>query len=294
MKIMSRRKSKFPALLFVFLLLVALLSAGIGYAFQASADETDAADYESVQVYIDDLLSSRAHRYNGTTYVSIRNLNEAINPMKNGGESSASVQEEVSGSVYTAHFSDFDVTHELGTDFVIANGRYLQMDSSCITMGDSILFPMSVVAKIYGFQYTEESGGAVQISTEGMQWIESGSSFYDENDLYILSHIIEAEAGAEPFIGKVAVGNVVMNRVHSSRFADTIEDVVFAPGQFDPVASGGYYSVSPSNDSVRAACYALEGYNYVGDSVYFLNPYVSSSTWGMSNPIYIGNHVFFE
>jgi N-acetylmuramoyl-L-alanine amidase len=292
---MIRRKSRFVALLLVFLLLVALLSVVAGSAFHVCADEADASGFEKVQVYIDNLLSSRAYRYNGVTYISIPHLNDAINHMRNDGDTETPVTEEISDSVYTGHFDGFDMTYELGSDYMIANGRYLLMDSSSyITIGDSILFPLSIVARIYGFQYTEESSGTVRILTDGMNWIESGSSYYGDNDVYMLSHIIEAEAGSEPFIGKVGVGNVVMNRVNSSRFADTIAGVIFAPGQFDAVANGSYYSVSPSQDSIRAACYALEGYNYVGESVYFLNPYISSSSWGMSDPIYIGNHVFFR
>lgn len=119
-------------------------------------------------------------------------------------------------------------------------------------------------------------------------------------DLYWLSRIIEAEATGESYLGKVAVGNVVMNRKASSNFPNTIKGVVFDSykgiAQFSPVADGRIYN-TPSQDSVRAAQEALAGGRPVGSATYFFNPAKSAAIWIVNNKIYvtrIGNHVFYR
>ena len=73
---------------------------------------------------------------------------------------------------------------------------------------------------------------------EDMAVLESGETFYNADDVSLLSHIIYAEAGNQPIAGKIGVGDVVMNRVASDRFPDTVKDVIYAPGQFEPVQRG--------------------------------------------------------
>lgn len=119
-------------------------------------------------------------------------------------------------------------------------------------------------------------------------------------DLYWLSRIIHAEAEAEPYKGKVAVGNVIMNRVNSSSFPNTIKGVIFeyyqGIPQFSPVADGTIYN-NPNADSIAAAKEALNGVRPVGDSTYFFNPQKSAGKWIVQNKTYvtrIGNHVFYR
>ena len=120
---------------------------------------------------------------------------------------------------------------------------------------------------------------------------------YDDA-VYWLSRIIEAESGGEPFKGKVAVGEVILNRVKSDEFPDTIWSVIFDDKfgiQFEPVANGTIYN-TPSNESIEAAKTALNGSNYVGNCLYFLNPKVAESTWITKNREYyttIANHEFY-
>ncbi|SHI59448.1 peptidoglycan-binding protein [Lutispora thermophila] len=119
-------------------------------------------------------------------------------------------------------------------------------------------------------------------------------------DLYWLSRIINAEAEAEPYKGKVAVGNVIMNRVNSSYFPNTIKGVIFeyyqGIPQFSPVADGTIYN-EPNAESIAAAKEALNGSRPVGNSTYFFNPAKSAGTWIVKNKTYvtkIGNHVFYK
>lgn len=119
-------------------------------------------------------------------------------------------------------------------------------------------------------------------------------------DLHWLSRIIHAEAGAEPYNGKVAVGNVIMNRVASTSFPNTIKGVIFeyykGIPQFSPVADGTIYN-TPSAESVQAAKDALNGIKPVGNSTYFFNPDKAEGKWIVNNKTYvtrIGDHVFYK
>jgi len=126
----------------------------------------------------------------------------------------------------------------------------------------------------------------------------SSTSAQNADAIYWLSRIIEAEAGGEPFDGKVAVGEVILNRVESDEFPNTIWSVIFDKKfgiQFEPVANGSIYN-TPSEESIKAAKVALNGSNYIGDCLYFLNPKIASSNWIVKNRKFyttIENHDFY-
>ena len=111
---------------------------------------------------------------------------------------------------------------------------------------------------------------------------------------YLLAQIINAEAKGESYNGKVAVGNVILNRVNNPQFPDTIKDVIFQRGQFSPVSDGSINN-KPSEESIKAAKDAISGYKVVGDqALYFYNPDTSTSNWIFSRQtlMEIGNHRF--
>ena len=118
-------------------------------------------------------------------------------------------------------------------------------------------------------------------------------------DLYWLSRLIISEAVGEPYKGKVAVGNVILNRANSGLFPNTIKGVVFDKQngyvQFSPVIDGTIYN-APSTESVKAATEALNGSRPVGNALYFLNPRQSTNFWIVNNRRYmttIGLHDFY-
>lgn len=126
----------------------------------------------------------------------------------------------------------------------------------------------------------------------------SGTS-YSQDDLYWLARIIEAEAGGEPYNGKVAVGNVILNRVKSNEFPNTVYSVIFeyygSIPQFSPVADGTIYN-TPSEESINAAKDALNGAKPVGNSTYFFNPAKAAGSWIVNNKTYvtrISGHTFY-
>ena len=129
---------------------------------------------------------------------------------------------------------------------------------------------------------------------------ETSSKEYNSDDLYWLSRIIHAEAGGEPYNGKVAVGNVILNRVNSKNFPNTIYGVIFeyfgSIPQFEPVHNGTIYN-TPSEDSIKAAKEALSGSKPVGSSIYFFNPSKAQGTWIVKNNTYvttIAGHAFYR
>lgn len=115
-----------------------------------------------------------------------------------------------------------------------------------------------------------------------------------EQDLYWLARVISAEAKGEPLLGQIAVGAVVLNRVKSPRFPNTVKEVIFQPGQFTVVQDGSIYE-PPVPSAYVAARLALRGCDPTNGSLYFYNPRLTSrSNWIRSRPVVksIGRHLF--
>ena len=122
---------------------------------------------------------------------------------------------------------------------------------------------------------------------------------YNDSDIYWLSRIIEAESKGEPMEGKIAVGNVVLNRVVNEEYPNSIREVIFDKEngvQFTPVANGTIYN-TPTEESVMAAKICLENYKLSNRNIlFFLNPEISTSTWVPDNRDFvmtIGRHDFY-
>ncbi len=114
-----------------------------------------------------------------------------------------------------------------------------------------------------------------------------------ENDLYTLAAVINGEGRGEPYTGQVAIGAVVLNRVESDKFPNTIAEVVYQTGAFDSVRDG-QINLTPTESAVRAAIDALNGWDPTDGALYFWNPSTATSKWIWSIPIkmQIGRHVF--
>lgn len=124
-------------------------------------------------------------------------------------------------------------------------------------------------------------------------------AYYSQDDRDLLARLIQAEAEGEPYLGKVAVGAVVVNRVNSNKFPNTIKNVIYQVDelgcyQFSPVLDGRLYSVRVSEESLRAANEALSGSDPSGGALFFFNPWKITNRWLLSKPVLrrIGDHVF--
>ncbi|MNC30015.1 Spore cortex-lytic enzyme precursor [compost metagenome] len=119
-----------------------------------------------------------------------------------------------------------------------------------------------------------------------------------EEDLLLLQKIVMAEAEGEPYQGKVAVANVVLNRLRSANFPDTIRDVIYQKSQFSPVANGRLKRVKPNADSIKAVTAALSGTKEVTDDTYFfLSLKLAQDLTVHHSRQYaktIGNHTFYK
>lgn len=123
-------------------------------------------------------------------------------------------------------------------------------------------------------------------------WRDISEVQFAEGDRYLLANLIYCEAGAESYVGQVAVGSVVMNRVLSSVYPDTITGVIYQPGQFSPVASGRL-ALALTENRATEACYqaadeVMSGTTTVGNCVYFRTP-----VEGISPKYTIGGHIFY-
>ena len=123
--------------------------------------------------------------------------------------------------------------------------------------------------------------------------ISGASSGFSSNDYNLLARIISAEARGEPYLGQVAVGAVVLNRVEHPSFPDTISGVIYQNGAFSCLNDGQFYQ-PVSSSAYTAARDALNGLDPSGGAIYYYNPKTATSQWIRSRPVIttIGNHIF--
>ncbi len=122
-------------------------------------------------------------------------------------------------------------------------------------------------------------------------WRDISQVTFDENDRYLLANLIYCEAGGEPYEGQVAVGAVVINRLLSARYPDTITGVIYQRSQFSPAGSGRL-AIALAQNKATSSCYqaadeAMRGVTNVGTCVYFRTPIE-----GLTG-IQIGGHIFY-
>jgi N-acetylmuramoyl-L-alanine amidase len=120
-----------------------------------------------------------------------------------------------------------------------------------------------------------------------------------DQDLYLLAKLIRAEAEGEPFEGQVAVGAVVLNRVKSPQFPNTIYDVIYQPGQFSCLPK--LATIEPNAQSLQAAREALAGRDPSRGALFYYNPRLASregarffNTAKLKPTVTIGNHQFYK
>ncbi|MBQ8320377.1 MAG: spore cortex-lytic enzyme [Clostridia bacterium] len=121
----------------------------------------------------------------------------------------------------------------------------------------------------------------------------SGTNGFSESDVYLLARTIYAEGRGEPYTGQVAIGAVVMNRIRSDSFPNTVAGVVYQKNAFTAV-NDGQINLTPNDTAMKAARDAINGWDPTGGALYYYNPAVATSAWifDRQTVTVIGKHVF--
>lgn len=159
--------------------------------------------------------------------------------------------------------------------------------------------PVRLICELLGAEVKWDSHlKNVEIHISGYTAPKNSIKAYTGDELMWLARIIHAESGGEPLMGKIAVGNVIINRIKSDLFPNTVYGVIFDKKhgiQFEPTINGEIYN-NPSAESFKAAKHAFSGTDVVGKCLYFFNPRTAQSNWISKNrQLYtsIANHDFY-
>ncbi|WP_186577824.1 spore cortex-lytic enzyme [Aquibacillus kalidii] len=116
---------------------------------------------------------------------------------------------------------------------------------------------------------------------------------FSQNDIKLMANAVHGEARGESYEGQVAVAAVILNRVESPSFPNTVSGVIFEPRAFTAVADGQIW-LTPDDSSKRAVLDAINGWDPTGNAIYYFNPHTATSSWIWSRPQIkqIGKHIF--
>lgn len=271
-----------------------------------AATETETPAWAPFHLDFKPQYSMEYQTCNGVTYVTVSSFVAMVDPNATVEEengivtvTSAKMEQMVDGSGNTANVvqETLNMTVTAGATYIVASGRYLYVKDGVILLNNSVAAPVRVLAKVFNLDVAYD--GEQKTVYLGHPWmadhfyITPGDSFYDADSLYWLSRIIYAESGNQILAGKIAVGNVVMNRVNSSIFPSNIYDVLHQKNQFTSVY-GSNFGRTPNAESVIAAKLVLDGAEVLPTALFFaragLNCYASRNRPYVAT---IGAHAFY-
>lgn len=258
------------------LLLCLCMIVGLGVPAYAAEEE-----YAIVTVTLDgeEVTDFSALLRNGTSYLPFEDGVKLFQP-----QAEVSCEE----GLYTAQAEGFCMTARAGDVYLVVNGRYLHIAAGLPGRAEDgmALIPARILCKAMGVDVIWT--GKVEF-TSGEGPLSEADRPYSDEDLDLMSRVITHESGYESFVGKMAVGSVIMNRVASSQFPNSVSEVIYQKNQFP-----GATNAKPNEESILAARLVLEGANVVPDA-YFFNG-VGLVCWASKNKklLYtIGGHAFY-
>lgn len=237
------------------------------------------------------ILADESAIIESVTYVPVRAFSEEM-----GAES---VLWNESTRTATVKKGGISINITDGASYIEASGRILYSPTRVKNINDRLFVPIRPFAAALSRDVEWNGATRSVLLTESASAFVSGDRFYNDTDLYWLSRIISAESKGESLLGKIAVGNVVLNRKASPSYPNTVYGVVFDRKhgtQFSPVSYGTIYN-NPTAESVIAAKICLEGYSLSDEILFFVNPKYATSNWIANNRPFafrIGNHYFFK
>lgn len=217
---------------------------------------------------------------NGYTYISVHSIGDMLGTKAvewNGEERSVTI---------VADGAQLKLV--IGSNTAYVDGEPILTAASAIIRNDRTYLPVRFVSETLGASVGwDDSTKTVYITFENEA---------EDSDLLWLARIVHIEAGREIYEGRLAVANVILNRVKNEKFPSSIYDVIFQPNQFPPAAKGMLDDLTPNDGSYEAARAALSGDNNVGDSLYFCAVSQTATSWVANNRTFykqIGNHCFY-
>lgn len=280
-----KKQTKFLSICAMLLLVLTL--------FPINAFAAQTPSYEKIPLSIEGTEISRgdALLIDEITYVPLRRLAESAR-----GDAKITYNDRTKTA--TVKYDNTTITVTTGLRYISVNGRYFYAKGAVKNINGSLYIPVRPLAKALGFD-VKWNAQTRSVNLVRESWtVADAESFYNADELYWLSRIIEAEAGGEILEGKIAVGNVVLNRVADKRYPNSIYGVIFdfKNGiQFTPAYTGTIYN-TPSQESIIAAKMCLEGYEIVPGVLFFFNPKIATSNWISKNRPFamrIGQHDFY-
>ena len=286
---MSRLKNKFAVACVVLLLASMIAAAGSVYA--AGADDDINVDTPMIPIFADGIMIAEGICIDGSTYVSLRLFSEML-------AEDAEVNWDQDKETASVTGRGLEITAKVGDQYFYANGRYFYASEEVINLDSTVMVPIRELAKVFSLGIEWHDDWSVSFSTDVVTLMKGGENYYDEDDIFWLSRIINAESGNQPLDGKIGTGNVVLNRVQDPDCPDNIYDVIFDRKhgvQFSPVETGTVHD-EPNEESIIAAKLCIEGYSTVGHSLFFVNPEIGITAWMNQTRTFvisIGDHDFY-
>ena len=276
----------FVALTCIFLIGVLMIGTSASVIFPEDSTPT--------KVYLDgnEVLAGECIILQSVTYVPLRKFCNLFEECKITWDSKSSTA--------TVKTDDLTLTAQSGAIYITANGHYYYTVEAVRNLNGHLYVPIRPLAKAFAAELTwnaKERAVELRSAKNGVNAVSWAN--YNQDDLYWLSRIISAESKGEPLLGQIAVGNVVLNRVKSPSYPNTIYGVIFDRKygtQFSPVVFGTIYN-KPAASSVIAAKICLEGYSISDSALFFLNPRIATNNWIVKNRKFafrIGNHDFYN
>ena len=256
--------------------------------------------YKQVNISVEDKnIKMTGYLINCTTYVSFRDL---FSKLQN-----AEILWDAASKTASAKYGTTKISAKVNDSYITINGKSVKSTGKNLLINNRVYIPLRSASENMGLavswdqkKYTavlSYSGNAESEQKFVSENDKNKEIKINENDIYWLSRLIYAEAVGQPFEGKVAVGNVVMNRVRSKDYPDNVYEVIFDKKygtQFTPTENGSIYN-EPDSECIEAARKVLEGYSLDDRIIYFVNHDLSNSTWFYTRTFVfkIGDHSFY-
>ena len=275
------------------LALVLLLSYASVLGTSASAPVRFPDGSQITTVYLDgkEILAGECALINSVTYVPLRKFCNLFDDCK--------ITWNASTSTATIKTDALTLYAQSGAFYITANGHYYYTVEKILNLNGTLYVPIRPLTRALNAKLSWNAQARATEITSPVGVAAVAWASYDADEVYWLSRIISAESGGEPFKGQIAVGNVVLNRVRSTQYPNTIYGVIFDRKygtQFTPAAIGTIYN-KPTASAVIAAKICLEGYTLSDEILFFYNPKIATTNWiDRARPyaFTIGDHKFYK